>query len=196
MDDQRITALYDLQSRLMSLKLLPRTGWLQRGMRDVESIAEHTFAVAALAMLVGDLQPGIDRGRLLAIALLHDIAEALIGDLPASARRLFGATAKREAERRAMVELFDGLPQADEYLSLWDEYCAGGSKEARLVKALDHMEMLAQALAYERAGSRALSEFWEDADERAGEFPLVRELTARLYAEREKLHGMVSREGV
>jgi putative hydrolase of HD superfamily len=190
MDDQRITALYDLQSRLMSLKLLPRTGWLQRGMRNVESIAEHTFAVAALALLVGDQQPGIDRGRLLAIALLHDIAESLIGDLPASARRLFGAAAKREAERRAMVELFTGLPQVEEYLELWDEYCTGGSKEARLVKALDHVEMLAQALAYERAGSRALNEFWEDEGALANEFPLVRELTARLYAERDKLMGM------
>jgi putative hydrolase of HD superfamily len=191
MDEQRVSALYELQSRLMSLKLLPRTGWLQRGMRDVESIAEHTFAVAALALLIGDQQPGIDRGRLLAIALLHDIAEALIGDLPASARRLFGATAKREAERRGMIELFAGLPQADEYLALWDEYCAGGSKEARLVKALDHLEMLAQALAYERAGSRALGEFWEDEGVGSSEFPLVRDLKARLYAERDKLMGAV-----
>ncbi|WP_129633578.1 HD domain-containing protein [Candidatus Oscillochloris fontis] len=182
-----VSALFELQSRLMSLKLLPRTGWLQRGMRDVESIAEHTFAVASLAMLIGDQQPGIDRGRLLAIALLHDIAEALIGDLPASARRLFGATAKREAERRAMLELFAGLPQADEYLVLWDEYCSGGSEEARLVKALDHLEMLAQALAYERAGSRALHEFWEDEGALVDEFPLVRALTDRLYAERSKL---------
>lgn len=191
MDDQRVSALYNLQSRLMSLKLLPRTGWLQRGMRDVESIAEHTFAVAALAMLIGDQQPGIDRGRLLAIALIHDIAEALIGDLPASARRLFGATAKRDAERRAMLELFADLPQANEYLELWDEYCVGGSKEARLVKALDHMEMLAQALAYERAGSRALSEFWEDEGALVNEFPLVRDLTNRLYVERDKLMGII-----
>ncbi|MBX0328769.1 HD domain-containing protein [Oscillochloris sp. ZM17-4] len=193
MDDQRVLALYDLQSRIMSLKLLPRTGWLQRGMRDVESIAEHTFAVATLAMLVGDQLPGIDRGRLLAIALLHDIAEALIGDLPASARRLFGAEAKRAAERRAMVEMFAEMPQLDEYLALWDEYCAGGSREARLVKALDHLEMLAQALAYEQAGSRALGEFWEDAGDKLSEFPLVRALADRLYAEREKLMGAVSR---
>ncbi|NTV63154.1 MAG: HD domain-containing protein [Oscillochloris sp.] len=191
--DSQITALYELQSRLLSLKLLPRTGWLQRGMRDVESIAEHTFGVATLAMLVGDQQPDIDRGRLLAIALLHDIAEALIGDLPATARRLFGVAAKREAERRAMIELFAGLPQAAEYLELWDEYCTGGSREARLVKALDHLEMLAQALAYERAGSRALSEFWEGEGMQGEEFPLVRELTARLYSERDKLLGAVGR---
>jgi putative hydrolase of HD superfamily len=140
-------------------------------------------------MLVGDQQPGIDRGRLLAIALLHDIAESLIGDLPASARRLFGAEAKRAAERRAMIEMFVGMPQADEYLDLWDEYCVGGSKEARLVKAMDHLEMLAQALSYERAGSRALDEFWEDAGDKLSEFPLVRALADKLYAEREKLMG-------
>lgn len=191
MEGQHISNLYDLQMRLMSLKLLPRTGWLQRGMRDVESIAEHTFAVATLAMLMGDQHPDLDRGRLLSIALLHDIAEALIGDLPASARRLFGATAKREAERRAMQELFLGLPQADAYLALWDEYSAGSSREARLVKALDHLEMLVQALAYERAGSRALDDFWEDEGPLVNEFPLVRELTDKLYSERDKLLGVV-----
>jgi putative hydrolase of HD superfamily len=187
MDEPQVSILYDLQRRLLTLKLLPRTGWLQRGMRDVESIAEHTFAVAALAMLVGDQQPGIDRGRLLAIALLHDIAEALIGDLPASARRLFGAPAKHAAERRAMLEMFAGLPQAAEYLELWDEYCSGGSAEARLVKELDHLEMLAQALAYEQSGSRALGEFWEGRNGKVSEFPIVRDLTDRLYAERERL---------
>jgi putative hydrolases of HD superfamily len=89
-----------------------------------------------------------------------------------------------------MIELFAGLPQSDDYLALWDEYCAGASPEARLVKALDHLEMLAQALAYERAGSRALGEFWEDEPLGSGEFPIVRDLTARLYAERDKLMGV------
>lgn len=185
--EAQIATLYELQSRLMTLKLLPRTGWLQRGQRDPESIAEHSFAVAALALLVGDLIPGIDRGRLLAIALLHDIAEALIGDLPASARRLFGAGAKHEAERKAMAELFAGLPSADEYLALWEEYAAGDSREARLVKALDRVEMLAQALAYERAGSRAMGEFWGEANGLGAEFPVVRTLTERLCAAREQL---------
>lgn len=193
MDDRHVAALYSLQSRLITLKLLPRTGWLQRGLRDPESIAEHTFVVATLALLVGDLQPGLDRGRLMAIALIHDIAEALIGDLPASARRLLGATAKYEAERKALLELFADLPQADEYVSLWEEYARGGSPEARLVKALDRLEMLAQALAYERAGSRALAEFWVDADVWSEEFPLVRILAERLYDEHTSLVGRVAR---
>lgn len=186
MDDRALETLVELQSRLMALKLLPRTGWLQRGLRDVESVAEHSFGVATLALVVGDLHPGLDRAKLLSIALLHDLAEALIGDLPASARRLFSAQAKQSAERKAMGELFGGLPQEEEYLLLWEEYAQGASAEARLVKVLDRIEMLAQALSYERAGARNLGEFWDNLDSLGEEFPEARVLAERLFAERER----------
>lgn len=187
MNEQCAATILQLHARLLTLKLLPRTGWLQRGVTNVESIAEHTFSLASLAMLVGDLLPDIDRSRLLAIALLHDLAEALIGDLPASARRLFGVAAKQEAERHALDELLHGLPQAAEYMELWTDYAEGGSREARLVKALDRVEMLAQALAYERAGHRAMAEFWYDIDLNESclrEFPLVQKLVTELLTER------------
>lgn len=193
MDEQRASTILDLHRRVLTLKLLPRTGWLQRGLTNVESIADHTFSVATLALLVGDLLPDLDRSRLLAIALLHDLAEALIGDLPASARRLFGSSAKKEAERRAMHELLADLPQMDDYMALWNEYTEGSSREARLVKALDQLEMLSQALAYERTGHRAMAEFWADIDATSAwskEFPLVQALLTRLTDERGKLnHG-------
>jgi putative hydrolase of HD superfamily len=185
MENPHATTLLPLFERLLSLKLLPRTGWLQRGVAAPESIAEHTFGVAALALLVGDMEPDIERGRALAIALLHDIAEALLGDLPATARRLLSPEAKQRAEALAMRELLAGMPQADGYVALWEEYARAGSREARLVKALDRVEMLGQALAYERAGSRALAEFWHDADEGWGEeFPAVRALAHELIEAR------------
>ncbi|HEX9369834.1 MAG TPA: HD domain-containing protein [Roseiflexaceae bacterium] len=181
MDDQIAHDLVTLYAQVATLKLLPRIGWLQRGVARPESVAEHTFGVATLALLVGDGVAGLDRGRLLAIALLHDMAETLLSDLPASARRLVGAARKHDAEHRALEELLARLPRRDEYVALWQEYARGGSREARLVKGLDRIEMLAQALAYERAGSRALAEFWADAEEGWGdEFPILRELAARL----------------
>jgi putative hydrolase of HD superfamily len=185
MEHEHAETILSLHSRLLTLKHLPRTGWLQRGLITVESIAEHTFGVATLALLVGDQIPDIDRGRLLAIALLHDMAETLIGDLPLGARRFFGAEAKQQAEQCAMVELLAGLPQADDYLALWDEYANRASREARLVKQLDRLEMLLQALAYERSGSRAMSEFWADVDaDWSDEFPQVQRLAAHLAARR------------
>jgi putative hydrolase of HD superfamily len=187
MEESQIQALYRLQSRLLTLKLLPRIGWLQRGLRDTESIAEHSFSVAALALLVGNMYPQLDQGKLLSIALIHDISEALVGDLPASARRLFGAEAKHAAERLALEELVGDLQQASDYVSLWVEYAQGSSPEARLVKALDRLELLAQALAYEQAGSRSLDEFWADGVAENEEFPIVPALAHRLRTERWRL---------
>lgn len=195
MDERQTALVVALHTRMLSLKLLPRTGWLQRGVAQVESIAEHTFGVASLALFVSDLEPALDRGRVLTIALLHDLAEALIGDLPASARRLIGADIKQQAERNAMRELLDGLPQAEEYLALWSEYAQLRSPEARLVKALDRIEMLAQALAYERAGSRMMGEFFEDADEGwSDEFPAIRALADQLLHEHHTLNSRPSLE--
>ena len=177
--------LVALYTQIATLKLLPRTGWLQRGVPNVESVAEHTFGVAALALLIGDTVDGMDRGKLLAIAMLHDLAEALLSDLPASAKRFIGAEHKHAAERSALEEMLARLPNRAEYLVLWDEYSRGCSREARLVKGIDRIELLTQALAYERAGSRALGEFWEDAEDGWGEeFPILRELAAEILARR------------
>ena len=177
--------LLDLFTQVATLKLLPRTGWLQRGVPNAESVAEHTFGVTALALLIGDTIDGLDRGRLLAIAMLHDLAEALMSDLPASAKRFIGAAHKHDAERSALEEMLAKLPNRAEYLVLWDEYAHGCSREARLVKGIDRIEMLAQALGYERAGSRALGEFWEDIEDGWGdEFPILRELATEILERR------------
>jgi putative hydrolase of HD superfamily len=185
MHNQTAHNLLTLYSQVATLKLLPRTGWLQRGVPHPESVAEHTFGVATLALLVGDAVPGLDRGKLLAIAVLHDLAEALLSDLPASARRFIGADVKHEAERRALEEMVARLPNRAEYVALWEEYARGCSPEARLVKAIDRIEMLAQALAYERAGSRALGEFWDDIEDGWDEeFPILRDLAADLIERR------------
>lgn len=181
MNEPHAASIFALHSRLLALKLLPRTGWLQRGQAHAESIAEHSFGVASLALFVGSQTPHIDQGRLLAIALLHDMAEALFGDLPVGARRYFGADQKQEAERRAMCELVQDVPGADYFMQLWDEYAERSTREARLIKQLDRLEMLAQALAYEQTGNRAMVEFWQDIDEGwSDEFPLVRELAEQI----------------
>jgi putative hydrolase of HD superfamily len=193
MEDQRASTILSLYNRLLALKHLPRTGWLQRGVLKTESVAEHTFGVAALALLVGDQIPDLDRGRLLTLALLHDMAEALMGDLPVGARRFFGAQAKQDAEYRAMDELVGDSPNAEEYLALWKEYSERESREARLIKQLDRLEMLLQALAYERAGHRGMAEFWEDIDTGwSDEFPLVKEMAAGLIVERNSWHTTAS----
>jgi putative hydrolase of HD superfamily len=183
MHERTAQALLALYSQVATLKLLPRTGWLQRGVAGAESVAEHTFGVLALALFIGDTVAGLDRRKLLAIALLHDLAEATLSDLPTSARRVLGADVKHAAERHSMEELVAQVPGGRDYMALWDEYAAGSSAEARLVKGIDRLETLAQALAYERAGNRNLGEFWEHAAQDWGdEFPILRAIAERLIA--------------
>ncbi len=189
MHERTAQALLALYSQVATLKLLPRTGWLQRGVAGAESIAEHTFGVLALALFIGDTIAGLDRGKLLAIALLHDLAEAALSDLPTSARRVLGADVKHAAERHAMAELVAQVPGGRDYMALWDEYAAGSSAEARLVKGIDRLETLAQALAYERAGNRNLGEFWVHATQDWGdEFPILRAIAEHLIALRTMNH--------
>ncbi|MCS6940387.1 MAG: HD domain-containing protein, partial [Roseiflexus sp.] len=130
MNDQTAACYAQLAERIISLKLLPRTGWLQRGVTAAESVADHSFGIAALALVFTAADDSFDRERVLALALVHDFAEALLGDLPLSARRLIGEAAKRDAERRAMAELCAALPGGDRLMLLWEEYAAGETREA------------------------------------------------------------------
>jgi putative hydrolases of HD superfamily len=94
--------------------------------------------------------PGVDFARLVKICLVHDLGEAVGGDVPApeQARRLAAgvATGKGKDERRDLLTLLQPLPSAlqAEIAELWDEYEAANTAEARLAKALDKLETIMQ----------------------------------------------------
>ena len=152
---------------LQRLKRLDRTGWVLRGFANgTESIAAHSFGVSVTAMLLADevLAQGvvIDVEKDLRIALLHDWAEARVGDMPRTATSYFGSDARKNAETAAFRDLTEPLDQGDSlYANLYHEYEERNSLEARLVKAADIIDLLVQALALERAGGRGLEEFWQ-----------------------------------
>jgi putative hydrolase of HD superfamily len=155
---------------LMRLKAIPRVGWLLRGVREVESVAAHSFGVAFIAMLLADRARArgmqIDIERVLRMALLHDLTEARTGDLPSTIKRYFEPSTLKAADERAAREILDGLdPLKEPYLGLWREYEQRQGLEARLVKAADKLDLLLQAYVYEKSGSRNLHEFWEGVDE-------------------------------
>lgn len=152
-------------SELMRLKTVPRLGWLLRGIRDVESVADHSFGVALIAMLLSDhcraksLEVNVE--RVLRMALLHDFVEVRTGDLPSNIKRYFDPRELHAANSQAASEILSqaGL-EGQEYLALWHEYEARTSLEAQIVKAADKLDLLFQALEYEKGGARSLDEFW------------------------------------
>ncbi len=124
------------------LKVVPRSGWTSAG--EPESVAEHTWRVCLMAMLLYGRAPGIDLARLLTMCLVHDLGEAISGDVPAPAQTSDGY--KAGVERADLLELTAPLPPAlrREIVELWEEYEAAGSPEARLAKGLDKLETILQ----------------------------------------------------
>jgi putative hydrolases of HD superfamily len=166
-----ISTLIELQR----LKGLERTGWMLRGIQPgAESVADHSYGVVVAAMLLADelIARGvaIEVERVLRIAVLHDWAEARVGDMPRTATEYFGAETRKRAERAAFNDMVNGLGTngiAEKYGALHEDYEERASLEARLVKAADVIDLLVQTLAFERAGVRGLDEFWEVTSQRS-----------------------------
>jgi putative hydrolase of HD superfamily len=152
-----------------TLKMLPRTSWLLAGVAQPESVADHSFATALLAMSLAalvnrdpqahGLTKPLDTGRVAQIAVVHDLAESVVTDLPHRATKVLGKDVKRRAEATVMMELSSEFASS-EYLSLWQEYSDLATPEGRLVHDADKLEMIHQALIYERTGNQNLGEFW------------------------------------
>jgi putative hydrolase of HD superfamily len=186
--------MLDVLLELQRLKRLDRTGWVLRGLPPgAESVAAHSYGVALAAMLLADecaaRGVAVDVERVLRLALLHDLQEARTGDMPRTMADYYGQDVRRAAERAAFDDIMRGARQAERYGELHEDYETRASLEARLVKAADVIDLLTQALAFERAGSRGLDEFWEGARERdfglEGESrEVVRETIAALVGER------------
>ncbi|KAI8923276.1 HD domain-containing protein [Entophlyctis helioformis] len=163
------------------LKTTKRTGWVDRGVPGAESIADHMHRMGVMAMLIQDA--AIDRHRLIKMAIVHDLAEAVVGDLTPHS-----GVSKAEKERRerdamlSFVDLNGSSPQILEILALWEEYEAAQSPEALLCKDLD------KAFEYEQATGKHLDEFYESTKGRFTH-PEVKAMVDELYAERKSKLG-------
>lgn len=148
MDDTGLAGFLEFLRAAERLKTVTRSGYTSAG--RPESVAEHTWRLALMALLLAPEFPGVDFARLVKICLVHDLGEAIGGDIPApeqARRAAAGETAgKSAAERRDLLTLLEPLPPRlrAEITGLWDEYEAAESPEARLAKALDKLETILQ----------------------------------------------------
>ncbi|WP_048147114.1 HD domain-containing protein [Pyrococcus abyssi] len=143
-----------------TLKRLPRMGWLISGIPNPESVADHSFGVAFISLLllnkIKEEGVKIDENRVLKMAIIHDIGEALITDIPLRAQKYLD---KDAAEDKAVKEIFP------EFYELYREYQEGKSLEAQLVKFADKIDMVLQAWQYELSGNKNLEDFWRALEE-------------------------------
>ncbi|KAG9148732.1 hypothetical protein Leryth_013413 [Lithospermum erythrorhizon] len=133
-----------------NLKTTKRTGWVRRDVKGPESIADHMYRMGLMALITPDI-PGVNRDKCIKMAIVHDLAEAIVGDIAPSDG--VPKAEKSRLEREAldhMCKLLGGGASADEIRELWMEYEANASPEAKVVKDLDKVEMILQALEYEK----------------------------------------------
>lgn len=152
----------DLIAEAGKLKRLQRTGWIESGVPDPESVADHSFRVALIALILSD-ENKLDSLKAVRMALIHDLAEAEIGDLTPTQKEVDPSALKR-AEEEAMEKLLKKLSVSirHSYLEAWREFVESSTEEAHLVRDADKLDMIVQASEYQKAGGdrSRLMRFW------------------------------------
>src|SRR5262249_52477608 len=132
---------------LQPLASLPRTGWIQRGVAEPESVSDHVLGACFIVLALGPrIDPPIDVERALALVLVHDAPGALLGDLPRTASELLPPGAKAQAEERAAMRLL--APLSELAHARFVEYRDGATREARFARVCDRLHLGVRMIGY------------------------------------------------
>ncbi|KAI9192822.1 hypothetical protein LWI28_028132 [Acer negundo] len=157
----------DFLSLCHRLKTTKRAGWVLRDVKDPESISDHMYRMGLMGLIMADV-PGVNRDKCIKMAIVHDIAEAIVGDITPSDGIPKEEKSRREREALDhMCKLLGVDARAKEIGELWMEYEENSTPEAKIVKDFDKVEMILQALEYENGQRKDLDEFFKST---AGKF--------------------------
>ena len=116
----------------------------------MESVADHTYAMTVLGMVISDLH-GLNTEKIMRMSLLHDLAESITGDIMPDK---ITKDEKYMKENNAITTILGKLPNelTKMYSKIWEEMQKKESDEAKFVHELDKLEMVIQAKAYQKSG--------------------------------------------
>lgn len=170
-------------------KRLLRSGWIREKIKDSESIAEHSFRVGVLAMVLSDklgVEPNKD--KLIKMSLLHDLGELITGDIVTERKGLVDIKKRDEKERKekeGIKKIFDKIGGGNEYAAIFEEMIERVTPESKIFWQLDKLEMALQAYEYEEDQGKNLEEFFTSASLHIKE-PLLKEIFREILKERPK----------
>ncbi len=139
--------LEDFFKIIIDLKDVQRKGWMHKlKIKNPESVADHSFSMALMAMILSELQK-LDTKKILEMTLLHDLVESVVGDFTPEE---ISKPKKLELENTAMEKILNILPEnlIEVYQKIWNEFQLGSSEEAIFVHEMDKLEMVFQAKYY------------------------------------------------
>ncbi len=158
---RKIDLIY-LIKNIGKVKKVKRAGWVREGINDAESVADHSFRVAVMTMVFGK-KLGVNTDKLIKMALIHDIAEGVSGDRSFDRGSQIDHQAKQQNNKKeieTLRKIFAGIADLEEAIVLLSDR---RSKEAKILKQLDRLEMAMQALEYEEEYGKDLTEFFDNA---------------------------------
>ena len=189
--EMKAEAILSFIEEIGILKSLPRTGWLIHGIKNGESIADHCYRMTLLSMVLADTLVAkgmkLDTEKVMRLSLLHEIAEARIGDIPFTVLTYIPEEVKETGERKAVTSMLEKFGSIGKwYQELWEEFEQNETIEAKLVRAADKLELMIQVLEYEKLGYQSLNQFWEnDWNQRGFDIsPLIQEIMELLTKKR------------
>ncbi|AOS61958.1 HD domain-containing protein [Actinoalloteichus hymeniacidonis] len=139
------------------LKNLPRSGWALLGVRQAESVAEHSYRVGIIGMALAVME-GADPGRTAALCLMHDVHETRIGDVPSVGRAYVTTAVPQAVSAHQTAALPDEI--ASVYQAMTAEYEDTETLESKVAHDADKIETLLQAREYATQGYA--TEPWQD----------------------------------
>ena len=168
--------LLDFLNTSANLKNIPRQGWIDKlVINNPESVADHTFSMAIIGMILSDSKK-YNTEKILKMILLHDLAESVTGDITPEQKSVID---KKKIENKTMKEILSNLSEEiqTKYLDIWDEYQDNKTFDANLVHQIDKFEMALQAKIYEKqTNSEKTKEFFESAKKEITDENLVKML--------------------
>ncbi|KAF1843580.1 uncharacterized protein K460DRAFT_407925 [Cucurbitaria berberidis CBS 394.84] len=152
---------------LERLKTTKRAGWRRFGILDCESISDHMYRMSILTMMApSSIGSKLDILRCCRMALIHDMAESLVGDITPVDPVSKEEKSRRESETMDyictnLLGKFNGGLNGKEIRQIWQEYEDSETPESLFVHDIDKIELLVQMVEYERSSKceRDLGEF-------------------------------------
>jgi putative hydrolase of HD superfamily len=211
---KELEGILDFVWEVGKLKHLPRKLWVELGVKNPESVAGHCFTLALMAWIFGREKKGLNTGKLIKMALCHELPSVYTGDLITPYGRILPKTntekkkvfikwprlSKKEKEKKfledyqkekkALKKLTQKLSFStkEEIIQLFDEYKTASSAEARFLNQLNVLAVLFQALLYQKEDKNLPVGFlWEWALEKCDNktcLDFMEELKNKFYGKR------------
>lgn len=151
---------------IQRLKTTKRAGWCRFGIENGESISDHMYRMSIMTMMAPpSVAKEVNIPRCIKMALIHDMAEALVGDITPADPVTKPEKARREASVMDYItttllgKVPGGVLSGKEIKEIFEDYEANTSKEAEFVHDIDKIELLLQMVEYERSSGIDLTEF-------------------------------------